>query len=569
MSYPLNIYALILERQAGSADYLHYGLFEGPDDAVGRAQARAVELLLTRIPSQGRILDVGCGFGGLTELLRRRGNQVVGMTPDASQIALAQSRYGFDLPVKCTKLEDFSEDAGQWDVLAFHESSQYVPMLKLFERASALLREDGSIVILDEFACRRVGAGQENLHLKDHFIELAKRFGFVCDEAVDLTARAQPSLDFLIRAIERQSDDLAAMTGVEKERLTALLESNREYLAKYQQGRFGYFLLHFKRQSIPRWRLSELSQEDQPAVSALFKEVFGHELSPAMWNWKYGHGRGESIGLWDGDRLIAHYGGTVRQFVKDGTVLTACQNGDVMVAANVRGSLVRHGPLFQVAATYLEQFIGYGRRYLFAYGFPNERAYRLPHKLGLYSLPTAHVNEASWPAAAAAFGWLTVEDLDPSAQDGQKAIDELWKRMSRELGHLYVGVRDAEYIRNRYAGHPTHSYRILLVRHRWLRSNLAVIVVRSDGARLELLDWVAGVAQMPKIVAAARLVAGRCGLSEVFLWASDPILEMLKRTSPAMRDLQVLVPNNAWTIGLSAEALAGKLWLTGGDTDFH
>ena len=43
--------------------------------------------------------------------------------------------------------------------------------------------------------------------------------------------------------------------------------------------------------------------------------IFGHEMSPEHWQWKYGDGRGEAIGVWEDGALIAHYGGVARRIV--------------------------------------------------------------------------------------------------------------------------------------------------------------------------------------------------------------------------------------------------------------
>src|SRR5947209_3019510 len=82
-----------------SNEFLHYGYFEDstvqPEDIslaeLGRAQTRYAELLLELV--QGRsmpVLDVGCGMGGLSRMLRDRGFSPVALTPDRLQAAYVE-----------------------------------------------------------------------------------------------------------------------------------------------------------------------------------------------------------------------------------------------------------------------------------------------------------------------------------------------------------------------------------------------------------------------------------------------------------------------------------------------
>ncbi|NLC71290.1 MAG: GNAT family N-acetyltransferase [Desulfuromonadaceae bacterium] len=570
LAFPGNLLALLQKWETGAAQHLHQGLFTAAGEDFGKAQDRALEMLLSRLPCGGKLLDVGCGLGGLAGLLWRAGADIVGIVPDEALAAVARRRFGDDLPLRCCSFEDFKEDDGRWDALLFHESGQHMAMLDLFARASALLKEDGEILILDEFACKRVEVGEEEFHHKEYFLRLATRFGFACREDVDLSSAVAPSLDFLLRGLADHAGALAAATGLEQavvENLRLVRHKQRE---KYRQGRFGYFLLHLKRKKLPRWRLSRMTEADQPAVSGLFSEVFGKSLTPAFWRWKYGPGRGQAVGLWQDGRLIAHYGGIPRFFHCPDGVYPACQPCDFMVAAGVRGLLVRKGPPFLVAATFIEQFIGYGTAYPFSYTFPNERSFGLPFRLGICTSPMVRMYEASWPAGARGGSFLwTMRDIDPAQPKEAAIIDNLWLRMIQELRHLVVGVRDASYWRARYREHPEYDYRLVLLCHRWTRRPLAVVAVKVDGRRLELLDWVAGRDQLPKVALAARFLAAQGGLEEVYTWVSDPVIPELAATCARIQDIHVNVPTNAWTEAPPLTILMGKLYLTAGDTDFH
>lgn len=565
--FPLNVYALLLEWTTGSADHLHYGLFEQPDEPIEAAQLRAAGLLRSRLPAAGKVLEVGCGFGWLTDRLLEAGYDITGITPDEAQIAIARARFGERLPVRCCRLENFFEEEGRWDAIVFHESGQYIPMLQLFERVSRLLAPGGQILVLDEFACRRSEPGQETLHHKGHFIALAKRFGFSCVEEVDCTKAAAPTLDFLLHQLATHRDALRKVEEIQRGGADYLLASNQAYREKYHDGRFGYFLIHLQRQSDPKWRLARITEKDQPAVEALFAKVFSDSMPLAFWQWKYGPERGEAVGLWQEGELIAHYGGTRRLFRHEARDWMASQSCDVMVAPQVRGVFTRHGPFFLVAATFLEQHVGYGTPHPLAFGFPNERAFLLPFKLGLYSEPVTRVCEAAWRASKLSSTTIRFRELEPGRDQG--VLDRLWLQMTRDLDHLVVGVRDSGYWRARYREHPKYLYRLVLAYHRWLRRPLAALAVKDDGDRLELIDWVAGVRHIPAVITVAKALAFSKGRKEVFLWASEPVVGYLQETAPLERDLNIVVPTNGWTDSPPVSLLKGKFWLTGGDTDFH
>jgi len=569
LAYPLNIYASILAKNTESVHHLHYGHFSHPDESIESAQVRSVELLCSHLPSGVKILEVGCGFGSLTQDLLTSGYAVTGITPDPIQIEIAKLRYGSDFPVKCLKLEDFSEEEGDWDFLLFHESGQYVPMLNLLERASALLKDNGQILILDEFALRRTTIGLEPLHHKDHFLALAGRFGFVCLSDHDYTEAVIPTLDFLISSLEKYETELAAETGVDIDSLKKLISSNDSYREKYKNGRFGYSLLHLQRKNFSTRRLARITAADRGAVSNLFEKVFEQPLSSEMWDWKYGPGRGQAIGLWEEGELVAHYGGIPRKLNIAGSLIVASQSCDVMVAPQARGALVRKGPFFQVCATFLEHFVGYGTDQPLAFGFPNERAFRLPRKLGLYTDPITRIRELSWQSSVSRKWLWATRTIDPSNPDDIFIIDSLWQQMASCLKTFAVGVRNAEYLRERYQKHPQHKYKLFLVYQRWLRKPLAVVVVNIDGDRLELLDWVSDIKDIPKMIMAVKTLAADRRLAGVYTLASLPVCDFFVRTDVCEKDINITVPENAWTDSPGKEILQDKLWLTGGDTDFH
>ncbi|NJO15278.1 MAG: GNAT family N-acetyltransferase [Thioploca sp.] len=125
-----------------------------------------------------------------------------------------------------------------------------------------------------------------------------------------------------------------------------LVESLRVYQDKYRDGRYGYVLLHFEKTKTPYWQVLEITSNDQAAVRTLFERVFKNQMSKALWEWKYGHERGMAMAAWKKGRIVAHYGGVLRELCYFGVPKTGVQIADVMVDKKERGILTRHGPYF-------------------------------------------------------------------------------------------------------------------------------------------------------------------------------------------------------------------------------
>lgn len=570
VAFPLNVYARALELQEGRADDLHFGLYETPDAPTAAAQRCSTDSLWRHLPPPCRLLEVGLGFGGTLARLVAGGYAATGLTPDAAQVACARARHGDALPAVCARLEDFRDDPGRWDALLFHESAQYIAPLDLFAQADSLLTGHGEILILDEFALRRTTPGRENLHLLEHFLALAERFGFAVVERIDLSREAAPTLDYLLRVVPRHAEALQRDLGVTAEILAALNSANAAHREKYADGRYGYFLLKLRRTSRPRWRVGRIDGANAVAMRGLFAEVFRHPMSETYWQWKYGEGRGAAVGVWEGGRLVAHYGGVARDIMFFGEPQSAAQSCDVMVAPRGRATLSRKGPLFLAAATYLESQLGYGNPHLLGVGFPSPRAWKAPARLGLYGGPVGRMLELSWPAERGRPSpTLALRPLDLDRAAARADADACWSAMRADLHDMIVGVRDANALHHRYTAHPDKMYRIFAVRRRLTGRVLGLFVLRPDAeGGCELMDVVGPLAAMPRLVAQARRAAASLGAARLFGWVVDNIRGYFP-AGAVVRDLEVNVPANAWTAGPPIETLIGKWWLTGGDTDFR
>jgi hypothetical protein len=554
-------------------DYLHYGLFQEGQTNLGVAQQYLTNLLLSRLPSAPcRILEVEMDLGTIFSLFTQKGYQVHGIVQEAQQIAQIHKRLGIQAQVTCQRLQDFEAPSGSFDVLLFQESSQDIEPLVIFNKGLDLLPDGGSLLIVDEFALRRVEASAEGLHLLSDLLALANRLGFELVEQLDLADMAAPTLAYWLRVTTLQRERLMNDLSLNAECLAQLDEFNRKCQEKYACGRWGYALLHFKKKSNPTWRLRLLEENQAPDMLALFERIFGHSMSSAMWQWKYGGGRGRAIGVWRQNQLVAHYGGMTRKILFFGQPQTAVQIGDVMVDSKERSVLTKRGPFFLMAATFQEYFVGYGKSILTGYGFPNERAMRVAERLCLYT-NVGYMSEFEWPALKGTPRWLTrLQAVDSSNIEEAwivTAIDECWQKMAEDLREALVGVRDWRYLRYRYLDHPHQRYQIVLIINRFDGKKRGLLVMRHDSESSEIMDLVAPLREIPLLIVHARRLAKINGCSKVFCRITENFAPCFITTGGIRKELEMAIPAPIWSDAPAPEMMHNRWWLMSGDADFR
>lgn len=576
-AYPLNVYAHMLELDEGRLDYLHYGLFERPDEPVWQAQERASGCLWQVLPPPCRVLEVGIGVGTTLRRLCDRGYQATGITPDAAQVAEVRRRHGDRIDARVCTLQDMGAPSQPFDTLLLQESAQYIEPLALFEAADRLLGNEACIVLMDEFAMRRPHASAVGLHLHAHVVALAQRMGWTVEHDEDVSAQAAHTVQAIERLVQRRRQELLRDLPVQAEQLDALVTSARQYRDRYAQGLYGYRVMRLRRRARPALRLGEVGSAGAQAMRALFERVFERPMTDAEWHWKYGSGRGHAVGLWRGDVLVAHYGALTREVLIDGKVGRAAQVGDVMVAPDANAGLGRQGALHRVSATLLEQQIGWGAPHRVGFGFPNERAMRVAERLGLYAAVDDMV-QLQWTVAPVAPAldrlWL-MHEVDP-ARLGERDQDwtrlaRAWKAMAAALPRALLPLRDPAWLRHRYGRRPGARYRLWLLRHRLGLRPPAALVLREHPDHAELMDLIGAPATWPVLLRAARRLAIDAGLPRLQAWITRSHAQHLDDPAdPAqVLELGVRVPSCAHTEGPSPQSLQGRWFLMGGDTDFR
>ncbi len=459
----------------------------------------------------------------------------------SARVALRRKQFGQEMPVSCQRLEDLEISSENFDLLLLQEAVRHIEPMILFSKASELLSCGGGILIADKSTLSRPGykaahKEKEPYSLTD-LLTLAERAGFKLVEHIDISDRAAPN-------------------------------PNHEG----HDGPVGYTLLQFRKKAMQKWRVGVCEEKHSPEMRELFEKIFGHSMTPEMWQWKYGRGKFRAVGVWRENRLIAHYGGMLREILLFGQQKTAVQIGDVMVDPVDRGVLTRKGPFFLMAATFQERYIGFGKIILTGYGFPSERHMRIAERSALYA-DIGSMVEVEWKPAGKMPRCLTRLKVlkNQSSIWETAALDELWNRMAASLRDAVVGMRDTAYLRHRYLDHPHHNYQLLLVITRFSKQIRGLIVLRHDASESEIMDLIAPLHELPLLVAHARRVAGINGKDKLLLRIPQHFSAYFTSTEGvvAVRDMCIRIPTPIWSHAPAPETMRDRWWLTGGDMDFR
>ena len=266
---------LVLLQQLLRLDELHYGLWdEGLAPTLANlplAQRRYTEFLLAALrelaPPPRRVLDVGCGSGALLVDLRALGYDAEGVSPAPELIRLARPRQD-EVRIFEYRFEDFppAERSAHYDALVFSESFQYVALPAALERAQALLRPGGHLLVCDFFRSAAHGDGgpgdgtMGGGHPIAAFYEAMSRTRFTIVRDEDLTARIAPTLaiadEILMRRLLPASETLARFLA---ERRPWLYRALRLVVGrKLDKLRRKYFSGHRTPQTFARYKTYRL-----------------------------------------------------------------------------------------------------------------------------------------------------------------------------------------------------------------------------------------------------------------------------------------------------------------------
>ena len=195
----LNLFHFFL----GTRD-LHYGLWQDDLEVciqnLPAAQQRYSDFLIGHIPDGvSRILDVGCGAGGLASELRQRGYSVEGVSPSPLLTEAALRQVGADFKIHQGRFEDLRFDENdKFDLVLFSESFQYITLDSVLELARRRLHPGGYILICDFF---KTGAPGRSVigggHPIGKFMAALENSGLEVIADEDITRETAPNLDIV------------------------------------------------------------------------------------------------------------------------------------------------------------------------------------------------------------------------------------------------------------------------------------------------------------------------------------------------------------------------------------
>ncbi len=185
-------------------DFLHYGYFpQPPADAesisfadLKRAMDDYATLLVARVRPGERVLDVGCGMGGLLARLEAAGARPVGVTPNAAHAAHIRARWPH-IPLIESVFErvDAATIETTFDAIVNAESFQYIDPDAGMRNVRAMLAQRGRWIVADYFRLS-TDAKNRSGHLLADFEAALARHGLTVAERIDITENVLPTLAY-------------------------------------------------------------------------------------------------------------------------------------------------------------------------------------------------------------------------------------------------------------------------------------------------------------------------------------------------------------------------------------
>lgn len=123
------------------------GLFSEGDTDLARAQTRKNDRALSRLGDGGRVLEIGCGWGGFAEHASQEGRDVTGVTISRNQHSYAECRLDGRADIQ---LRDYRDINGQYDNIVSIEmieavGARYWP--SYFETLKRNLADGGHVLL--------------------------------------------------------------------------------------------------------------------------------------------------------------------------------------------------------------------------------------------------------------------------------------------------------------------------------------------------------------------------------------------------------------------------------------
>lgn len=200
----LHLYSKILNN-----NMLHWGYFDNPQiEAIDislkqfqAAQLRYATNLLDQIADSDKaVLDVGCGMGGLAEIMMEKSIPVEVLTPNKNQISYIALKHP-QLSYHHCKFEDL-ETENKYGTIINSESLQYIKLEAAFQKAEKIVLPKARWIITDYFRTQSE-ADNKGSHLLNEFKAQAEKYAWKIVLEEDITAHVLPTIAYVNLYIER------------------------------------------------------------------------------------------------------------------------------------------------------------------------------------------------------------------------------------------------------------------------------------------------------------------------------------------------------------------------------
>lgn len=200
----LSLYSKVL-----SNNMLHYGYFEDINTAPETISAKQFEdaqilyasnIIEHIVDTDNPVLDVGCGMGGLSQMIYNQGFKVDSLTPNRNQIEYINT-FQPQLSTYHCKYEQFNADK-MYGTIINSESLQYISLSEAFIKTNSIVVPNARWIIVDYFSLEK-GAEDQKPHHLETFYQKSKEYGWRVTYEKDITLNVLPSLAFLDMYVNR------------------------------------------------------------------------------------------------------------------------------------------------------------------------------------------------------------------------------------------------------------------------------------------------------------------------------------------------------------------------------
>ena len=298
---------------------------------------------------------------------------------------------------------------------------------------------------------------------------------------------------------------------------------------------------------------------DEKEITALFREVFGKDMSLDQWKWKYslpGNGKIYSKVAEDtSGNIVGHAGAIPLRGIFKNEDIPFFHIVDVMVHPKARGFLGRKNVFNDMMKNLFEDLIK-ECAFIFCYGFPGNRPFIIGERISVYekieqafeNIKTAHRSFVNL---------YTVQGLDWD----DRRLDDLWSLFSNDFPLALI--RDKKYLYWRYAMNPFFSYQLFGF---FLSGRLkGWVVIKIVGDEVFVVDLLAKPARYRSILNALQNYFVSRGGETLHFWLPE---RWRKKTKGyGLQETPVVVTNMVWNLPLKTSTAQECLYYTMGDTD--